>query len=138
MGLWLACMGLWGLNWGPMYLRCSSAGCHSEPRELASWEAAHGLRAQEAGPDLGDALPLAADHGHPPAAASRSFPGLQVIECTNLDYSARQKKLGRPPPLRLWPTSAHLHTVSWWAAVLQVAGILVSSAWSGLRSSCSP
>lgn len=50
---------------------------------------------------------------------------IQVIECTNLDYSARQKKLGRPPPLRLWPTSAHLHTVSWWAAVLQVAGILL-------------
>jgi len=48
------------------------------------------------------------------------------LECTNLDYSQREKKLGRPPPLRLWPTAAHMHTVSWWAAVLQVAGILVS------------
>lgn len=50
----------------------------------------------------------------------------QVLECTNLDYSCRQKKLGRAPPLRLWPTWSHLHMVSYWAALLQVVGILVS------------
>lgn len=62
-----------------------------------------------------------------PAQLPTAMPcSLQVVECMNLDYRQREKQLGQPPTLRLWPTGAHLRTVSWWAAVLQVAGIVVS------------
>lgn len=57
------------------------------------------------------------------------------MECVNLDYSCRMKRLGRAPPLRVWPTWSHLHMVSFWASLLQVVGILVSFG-VGFRQQC--
>ncbi|GAB4816348.1 hypothetical protein N2152v2_003394 [Parachlorella kessleri] len=55
---------------------------------------------------------------------------IQVLEASNMDYECRWVAwekggcAGRPPRPRLLPTRAHLRTVSWWLAVLQVAGML--------------
>ncbi|PSC75994.1 lipoxygenase [Micractinium conductrix] len=84
-------------------------------------------------PGLGSLAALLAPWPETFACVALYTPGvlLAILESTNLDYGIRMKawekggRSGARPRPRILPRPADLHIISWWAAAIQLPGILL-------------